>query len=138
MFGYIAIDCTSLDRIAIIVGVPIEAHEQQMTEQPPVQPYTLDKLLQIVESNERLKRGVSVITFAPRRVIKKSVSPIPHVVSPIVKEFCDVPKDSIDKLPSKHERHTIESDSEEVFYYVDEEVDDDLANDHDEELGVDI
>jgi len=38
-----------------------------------VQPYTLDELLQIVEyNNERLEKGVPVITLDPRRVMKKS------------------------------------------------------------------
>ena len=32
-------------------------------------------------------------------------------------------------------QHTIESDSEEVIYYVDEDVDDNFADVHDEELG---
>jgi len=53
----------------------------------------------------------------------------------VIKEFSDtIPKDSPHKLPPMCDtQHTIESDSEEFIYYVDEDVDDEFKDDHEGE-----
>ena len=88
-------------------------------------------------NNEKQKRGVPVITVDPKIVVKKSESHIPHVVTPVI-DFSSVPRDPSDKRPPMSDTQpTIESYSEEVIYYVDEDVNDDFADDHEEELGDD-
>jgi len=68
------------------------------TEQPQMEPYTTDELIEmVVSNNDMLNRGVTVIKLDPERI--KSENAIPLEVTPVFKKSSDlILKDLPDQL----------------------------------------